>query len=1302
MSEFGFTPVDPDNLDGTEIFLGFKNEKSDEWNEVDGDRAMPPSSPAGDKNYIAWKINDNDNGQKYLFVSNTPNERTFELIVKDITNRDIIIEFDLEKLKKAFSTFEIESSDGTNFDLLTTQPITLSSTLEYTVKVKPLVVDDNDGLPKSLEVGKKSTPTLAKITKDDDINLIVGTEAGILEVYKLDDDNNWTSVDENPFENITTGIAHAAPVFTHFYNNEFLDLVVGNRAGVIKLYKNKNNSTNPYQWETKPELLQEMKNDISDISVKIDVGNNAKPAFVDVNNNGRQDLIVGNGEGVIKVYLRGNGDTFTEATEAENPFSGFDIGKNSTPAVGDLDNDGDIDLVIGSRSGKFQVYRNETWTTDIANELSELDIDWAAPSSILYDINKDGYLDIVIGSIDGTITSYSGRLLGFSPIAPVITLKGDAGDAEVTHEINTPYTDAGATAVNHLNEDISINIVIDNNVEIETRGSYSITYNVSDNNGTPAVEVTRTVTVVDTISPVITLNGDAEIEHETKTPYTDEGATATDIVDGNLDVTTTNTVDINIPGTYKVTYTATDTAGNTATKTRTVIVVDTISPVITLNGDATLILEAHPTNDYTDDGATAFDTLDGVINVEISGDNIVDLSKVGTYTITYTATDAAGNTATATRTVKVQDRTAPVITLNGDAEITKNKGVYTDPGATATDNLDGNISDSIVITSPLMDEIGRYEIRYNVSDAEGNAAEEIRIINVIEFPSKTLEVFINEFHYDNEGADENEIIEIANPTETDLNGYRILLYNGSNGTVYSDYTISESTTKSHVIIKDTIQNGAPDGIALVAPDDTPLQFISYGGEFVAKKGLLKDYTSIDIGVSENGTTPLNHSIQLIGWGNCYNDFKWAGPRKNNFGFVNTYQYFKDRPIIPSNTLDVFINEFHYDNEGADINEKIEIANPTKKKLEGYKIFLYNGANGSLYSNDYITLPNTTDKFHVITTETLQNGKPDGIALVGPDNIPLHFISYEGEFIAQDGPLVGFTSENINVSENSNTPENYSLQLKGIGNYYTDFSWEGPIEYTFGKINRNLIFPEERPIIPYHPKKDLMLIIDLDEINKCVKIDKEKSINWFTFDETLLDFAELARNNKLKVRSAMSVNNLLSKLNTKRKAIWKALNDEDDDTKGDWTETLLVGDKNLRLVTCEDIENAIAMNGININAGNFNNFNVSLKSGGSNNDTLNKQIQYLILNENRNIKNGKKLFYDNDIFASTNIHSIEIKLKEIITPKLRRILHIENDLIILAQNNSTNDTYEPQSINNDDTRSRFFIYCRESLGNRIPL
>ena len=162
-------------------------------------------------------------------------------------------------------------------------------------------------------------------------------------------------------------------------------------------------------------------------------------------------------------------------------------------------------------------------------------------------------------------------------------------------------------------------------------------------------------------------------------------------------------------------------------------VVDAIVPVITLTGESTVTIEVG--SPYSDAGATASDNYDGDITSSIVTVNPVDTDVVGQYTVTYNVSDANSNAAVAvTRTVNVVDTTVPVITLTGDTPVTIEVGsTYTDAGATATDNYDGDITSSIVIVNPVdTDVVGQYVVTYNVSDANSNAAVEVaRTVNVV-------------------------------------------------------------------------------------------------------------------------------------------------------------------------------------------------------------------------------------------------------------------------------------------------------------------------------------------------------------------------------------------------------------------------------------------------------------------------------------------------------------------------------------------------------------------------------------------
>jgi Domain of unknown function (DUF5011) len=199
-------------------------------------------------------------------------------------------------------------------------------------------------------------------------------------------------------------------------------------------------------------------------------------------------------------------------------------------------------------------------------------------------------------------------------------------------------------------------------------GSFIFTFvDASGNTGS----TTATVTNIDTIAPVITLIGSGTITVLQNSIYTDSGATCTDT--NTCTLTSTGTVNTANTGSYTITYRATDVVGNTATPvTRTVIVVlapDTVAPVITLLGSATMTISQG--NIFTDPGATCSDDRDPTCTVTATGS--VNTLSTGSYTITYRASDLAGNTAIVqTRTVTVvaaPDTTAPVISLSGSTVI---------------------------------------------------------------------------------------------------------------------------------------------------------------------------------------------------------------------------------------------------------------------------------------------------------------------------------------------------------------------------------------------------------------------------------------------------------------------------------------------------------------------------------------------------------------------------------------------------------------------------------------------------------
>ena len=220
-------------------------------------------------------------------------------------------------------------------------------------------------------------------------------------------------------------------------------------------------------------------------------------------------------------------------------------------------------------------------------------------------------LEFVLGSASGETDT----------TAPVITLVG--ANPQTVEAGNLTYSELGANATDNYDGDLTSSIVIDDSaVDTSAVGSYTVTYNVTDAAGNDAIELERTVNVVDTIIPVITLVGANPQTVEAGQTYNELGATATDNHDDDTNLTNSiaidaTAVDTSAVGDYTVTYNVTDAAGNVANEvTRTVRVVDTTKPVITRIGGHVINLEVTPENNnsYTDHGATVTDNHDFQFN----------------------------------------------------------------------------------------------------------------------------------------------------------------------------------------------------------------------------------------------------------------------------------------------------------------------------------------------------------------------------------------------------------------------------------------------------------------------------------------------------------------------------------------------------------------------------------------------------------------------------------------------------------------------------------------------------------------
>lgn len=342
---------------------------------------------------------------------------------------------------------------------------------------------------------------------------------------------------------------------------------------------------------------------------------------------------------------------------------------------------------------------------------------------------------------------------------PVITLNGAN---PLPHVQGAPWVDPGATVTDNF--DTTRTISADNEPDIAIPGTYTLNYNAMDAAGNVAAQVTRTVDVVayDDIPndfPFTAQTGVARSVYATSNAITVLGIDSGRLVPvtvtgGEYSVSTDNgqtwgawtTTSTNVlvnyqlrvrhttAATYSTPESTTLTIGVTESTFTSTTLADTVAPVITITGGNPVIMQY---DEYDEPGYSATDNADGDITftgVVVTGSVNTDVPS--TYVLTYTATDAAGNSSSTTRVVTVtpyvaSDSTPPVISLIGGNRSVEEGSTWVDPGYTATDNVDGNITTDVVITGTVNTAVpGAYTLTYTVEDATGNTTVVTRTVVV--------------------------------------------------------------------------------------------------------------------------------------------------------------------------------------------------------------------------------------------------------------------------------------------------------------------------------------------------------------------------------------------------------------------------------------------------------------------------------------------------------------------------------------------------------------------------------------------
>jgi hypothetical protein len=421
----------------------------------------------------------------------------------------------------------------------------------------------------------------------------------------------------------------------------------------------------------------------------------------------------------------------------------------------------------------------------------------------------------------------------------------DANGTEASHAQITAFLTA-ATASDVIDGQLAPS---NNATTTFPLGTTTVTFSATDSsNNTGTAQAT--VTVTDQTKPIISLTGNSSITLNIGDSYSDQGATAIDNVDGDKTaaIQTSSTVNTAQVGQHTVTYTVSDAAGNAATAvTRSITVQDADAPVVSTAQNITVAAtDANGTEASNAQitvfltAATANDNVDGTLTPT---NNAPTTFPLGTTTVTFSATDSNNNnTGTAQATVTVTDQTKPIITLTGNSSITLNIGdSYTDQGATAEDNVDGNITANILVSNTVnINVVNTYSVTYSVSDAVGNATTPvIRQVSIIELD-------LNQIDTDGDGVNDNVdtfINDAAASVDTDEDG--------------QPDTINGTSTTGLIEDLDDDNDGVNDGSDAFPIDGT--ETLDTDGDGTGNNADLDDDNDgvSDLDEIANGTDPLD-------------------------------------------------------------------------------------------------------------------------------------------------------------------------------------------------------------------------------------------------------------------------------------------------------------------------------------------------------------------------------------------------------------------------------------------------------------